>query len=102
MKSLLQQAFEGLIEDGELTGRLSSYSGRFMQGKRCLGYLLGEDENPVEVGSMLMNWIIDTAGDVPVPPDLGSTTLTHETAGMRSDANGRGFVIYWPDMPFNT
>jgi len=107
VKSLLQLALEGLIAQGDLQGKISNYSGRFMRGEHCLGYVIPDviSESPTYIGVLLADWAI-TPGNFRMCEDEPASDklalLLAEVSCMRHDAMGKGYILYWPTIPFGT
>jgi hypothetical protein len=89
-KSILQIIFEKSIEQGHLTGRLFSYSGRAMYGRTCVAYEPGdEDPGLLATGAILYEQALTTH---PEHADELVSAMSRE----RTDSMGLGIVVYWP------
>jgi hypothetical protein len=81
--------------DSDLTPR--SYSGRFMYGKKCLGFVT--DESAVKaVGSILVS-LCQGASAVRAKEDV--MDLAEILQGVREDSMGLGTIVYFPDVPWH-
>jgi len=74
----------------------SSYSGRFMYGKKCLSIYLDER---VSIGKFFSNVLIE----IPVDPDkkyIIVDALAKMFEDMQIDNMGFGMVVYFPNTPW--
>jgi hypothetical protein len=61
---------------------VSSYSGRAMYGKRCVGVKLDRSQDPFELGIQMGIYLGEEA----------------KKLGYRTDSMGMGSVVYFPDL----
>ncbi len=81
---------------------LRSYSGRGMYGKQCLGI---ETDNPLQLLIDMISFLVDYLEAEHEEEQSGiedlRDVLEDHLRNPRMDNMGRGYIVYWPDFPYD-
>ena len=85
--------FQQLLEENDYATR--SYSGRAMYGKECLGVTVDDVVSATWDISKLLAEENARLEEYPSIPQIP------EPKGLRYDNMGRGYIIYWTQVPYD-